>query len=184
MASHRTGRHRDRQMRTLIYKRTHSGDPDSETGVFGNRNCMGKVRGRKFDAVIGIGGIGPEPKRKGIAGKLTWVGIGPRRIFDDPDHPDCPLVTFEHFWYGGERGPLLEERYPALASRMYDKNVRSLMYSPLPAGGREVTKIRDLDRDVKKILRVAMVAPPSKQLTKRKLRITSGECRPKSRGGC
>jgi hypothetical protein len=55
-------------MRTLIYKRTHTGDPDPESGVFGNRDCMGTVRGRRFDAVIGIGGIGSMPKRQGIAG--------------------------------------------------------------------------------------------------------------------
>jgi hypothetical protein len=67
----------------------------------------------------------------GIAGKLTWVSIGPRQIFDDYDHPDRPRVTFDHFWYRGERGPLLVEKYPALASRMYDKNVRALMHRRL-----------------------------------------------------
>ncbi len=40
-------------MRTLIYKRTHSGDPDPETGVFGNHDCMGRVKDWQFDAVIG-----------------------------------------------------------------------------------------------------------------------------------
>jgi hypothetical protein len=63
-------------MRTLIYKRTHSGDPDPKTGVFGCNNCMKTVRGWVFDAVIGIGGIGREPECEGIAGKLTWIGIG------------------------------------------------------------------------------------------------------------
>ena len=67
-------------MRTLIYKRTHSGDPDPVAGVFGNHDCMGSVKGWDFDAVIGIGGIGPEPKRNRIAGKLTWIGIGPHSI--------------------------------------------------------------------------------------------------------
>jgi hypothetical protein len=52
-------------MRTLIYKRTHTGDPDPETGVFGNNDCMGEVRCWDFDAVIGIGGIGEEPRRYG-----------------------------------------------------------------------------------------------------------------------
>src|SRR5262249_54001126 len=69
-------------MRTLIYKRTHHGDPDPETGEFGCNDCMGTVRCWKFDAVIGIGGIGAEPKRYGIAGKLTWIGIGARKIYD------------------------------------------------------------------------------------------------------
>lgn len=48
-------------MRTLIYKRTHPGDPD-ETGRFGIHDCMGKVRSWQFDAVVGEGGIGPEPR--------------------------------------------------------------------------------------------------------------------------
>jgi hypothetical protein len=39
-------------MRTLIYKRTHSGDPDPKAGVFGCNNCMNTVRGWGFDAVI------------------------------------------------------------------------------------------------------------------------------------
>ena len=56
-------------MRTLIYKRTHSGDPDPESGVFGNNDCMGRVKGWQYDAVIGIGGIGQEPTRYGIAGR-------------------------------------------------------------------------------------------------------------------
>jgi hypothetical protein len=67
-------------MRTLIYKRTHNGDPDPETGTFGNADCMGRVRGWNFDAVIGVGGIGREPELEGIAGKVTWVGIGPHKV--------------------------------------------------------------------------------------------------------
>ena len=106
-------------MRTLIYKRTHHGDPDPETGEFGCNDCMGSVRCWKFDAVIGIGGIGPEPKRNGIAGRLTWIGIGARKIYDS-DRWKSPRVWFDHFWYQGELGPLLEEMYPALARRMYD----------------------------------------------------------------
>ena len=87
-------------MRTLIYKRTHSGDPDPASGVFGNANCMRSVRAWPFDAVIGIGGIGPEPTRKGIAGKLTWIGIGPHKTGD----PRRPHVTFDHFLYLAKRG--------------------------------------------------------------------------------
>jgi hypothetical protein len=75
-------------MRTLIYKRTHTGDPDPTTGVFGNHDCMGSVRGWQFDAVIGVGGVGREPKSHRIAGKLTWIGINPERIFSEPDHPN------------------------------------------------------------------------------------------------
>ena len=157
-------------MRTLIYKRTHSGDPDPETGEFGCNNCMGSVRGWGFDAVIGIGAIGPEASRNGIAGRLTWIGVGPRKSGD----PKSPRVTFDHFWYQGEDGPLLEEGYPALARRMYDGKVRHLKHSPSPATAR-------LDREVQKILRLALAAPPSNRPTARHLQNASGKCRPASR---
>lgn len=62
-------------MRTLVYKRTHVGDP-GEDGVFGCNGCMRSVRGRKFDAVIGIGGTSNDPQMAGIAKKVTWIGIG------------------------------------------------------------------------------------------------------------
>ena len=35
-------------MRTLIYKRTHPGDPDVD-GLFGIHDCMGQVRAWSFD---------------------------------------------------------------------------------------------------------------------------------------
>ena len=75
----------------------------------------------------------------GIAGKLNWIGTDP---ICDGWNRRGPLVTFKHFQYFEEDGPLLEEKYPALASHM--KNVRSFMHSPSPAGGREVNKISDL----------------------------------------
>jgi hypothetical protein len=155
-------------MRTLIYKRTHHGDPDPRTGEFGCSNCMGSVRGWKFDAVIGIGGLGAESKRNGIASRLTWIGIGPRK-FHDPDRPNSPRVKFDHFWYQGERGPLLEQRYPALARRMYDRNVRIHLHSAPEAP--------ELDRDVGKILRLAMAAPPSNKSANR---VSTRKCAPKS----
>ena len=39
-------------MRTLIYKRTHPGDPGPE-GQFGIHGCMGQVRTWGFEAVVG-----------------------------------------------------------------------------------------------------------------------------------
>lgn len=42
-------------MRTLVYKRTHNGDPDAE-GRFGIHDCMGQVRGYGYEAVIGWAG--------------------------------------------------------------------------------------------------------------------------------
>jgi hypothetical protein len=57
---------------------------------------------REFDAVIGIGGIRPWPKYNAIAGKLTWVGIGAHKIFDDTEIGEaCPMPdTFK----GGSDG--------------------------------------------------------------------------------
>jgi hypothetical protein len=143
-------------MRTLIYKRTRSGDPDPESGVFGNHDCMGEVRDRKFDAVIGVGGLGQEAQSNRIAGKLTWIGIGPQAI----DHMGRgSQLIFHHFWYRGEDGPLLETNYPALASHMYSKNARVQMHSP--SGEHQESETAALDDDIKKILQLAMGAPPS-----------------------
>ena len=140
-----------RLMRTLVYKRTHSGDPDPATGVFGIHDCMATVRGRSFDAVIGIGGIGQEPHRCGIARKLTWVGVGPHRTGDS----HRPLVAFDHFLYYGEDGPLFEALAPALAGHIYGRGVRTIM-----------DKLSDQERmEIVGILRTALTAPASPSLT-------------------
>jgi Abortive infection C-terminus len=73
--------------------RTHSGHPDS-SGQFGINNCVGSVRNRHFDAVIGVGGLGSVLESWGIAGKLTWVtgllaiveGIGTLRTHASSAH--------------------------------------------------------------------------------------------------
>lgn len=114
-------------MATLIYKRTHNGDPDPDLGVFGCHDCMGQVRGWSYNAVIGVGGIGQEPIGEGIAGRLTWIGIGPHRTGDLRK----PTVTFDHFWYKGPHGPLLESIAPTLARRMYAGKVRIIKGSAL-----------------------------------------------------
>jgi hypothetical protein len=107
---------------------THTGDPD-EQGRFGINDCMGEVRNRDFDAVIGIGGISAWPKSCGIDRRITWVGLGPTK---HPSHDSAPIVTFEHFVLLDEKGPLLEDFAPALARRMYEGGVRTLLksYSP------------------------------------------------------
>jgi hypothetical protein len=137
-------------MRTLIYKRTHSGDPDRETGIFGIHECMGRVRGWPFNAVIGVGGIGGEPERKGIARKLTWVGIGPQKVGIGED--GHPLLKFDHFLYYGETGELLKDVAPALAERIYDGGVRLIWDTSLSEEER---------KDVNNILDFAKNAPPS-----------------------
>lgn len=114
-------------MRTLIYKRTHTGDPDPISGTFGNRDCMGRLRSWNFDAIIGIGGIGSEPKRHRIAGRLTWVGIGPRILRWDFDARG-PQLIFRKFVCFDETGPLMRNRFPALARHIYDTNCRHWMH--------------------------------------------------------
>src|SRR2546425_11530153 len=81
-------------MRTLIYKRTHSGDPDPTSGLFGVHDCMRRDRARMFDAVIGVGGSGDEPRRSRIAGKLTWVGI---MTVEAREPITVPAGTFQAF---------------------------------------------------------------------------------------
>ncbi len=158
---------REKRMRTLIYKRKHSGDPDPNTGIFGNNDCMKTVRGWPFDAVIGVGGIGREAQDNCIARKITWVEIGAHKT-DDPH----PLVTFEHFLYYGEKGPRLEKVAPALAKRIYDGGVRLIWDTSLSDEKRE---------EVGKILGRAKKKPPSRQLKgagQRSVRKSNGECRP------
>lgn len=155
-------------MRTLIYKRTHEGDPCPATGVFGNHNCMRTVRKWSFDAVIGIGGIGRKAKSAGIACKLTWIGIGPNELRKRNNPPN--MMTFDHFLYYGQEGPLLKKVAPALARRMYNKKVRVLMDSLSKKQRQDVERILDLAKD----------APPSGQprdKSQRNSQKTSSKCR-------
>ena len=157
--------------RVLIYKRTHEGDPDPQKGVFGNHKCMKTVRGREYEAVIGVGGIRPWAKYKGIARKLTWIGIGAHK--DKKDGEGNPLVTFDNFLYFGEKKPMLRDRAPALARRMYDGKARTLIVTPSSPEWQEVKAILDLARN----------APPSAQLKDApslEFKRTSGEGRSSS----
>jgi hypothetical protein len=132
----------------LIYKRTHNGDPDSR-GLFGVYDCMGLVRAWRFDAVIGVGGIGAEPTRQALDGKVNWIGIGPhrRRVIGKRG----PIVTFDHFRFFGARGPAFAKVAPQLAGRMYSHNVRALMNA-----------VSESERmEVEGILALAKNAPPS-----------------------
>lgn len=117
-------------MRILTYKRTHVGDPGQD-GRFGIYDCMGRVRSYGFDAVIGVGGIGQEPKSFGIDRKINWVGINPKRqqSFVGTEVE----VTFEKFLLLEEHGPLLQTLAPLIAKRMYEKGARILLndYSDL-----------------------------------------------------
>lgn len=139
-------------MRTLIYKRTHHGDPDAE-GRFGIHGCMGRVRTWAFEAVIGVGGKRPWPEWKELAGRVNWIGIGPRRT-GDTDKRGFPVLVFEHFKLfrrDGTRGPKLAKVAPQLAGRIYATNVRVLM-----------DDLDEVERaEVDAILARAKNAPPS-----------------------
>jgi hypothetical protein len=135
-------------MRTLVYKRTHNGDPDAE-GRFGIHDCMGQVRRYGYDAVIGVGGVGDEPEAWGIAGKVNWIGIGPHK---SEVGKRGPLVTFDHFLQFGADAPGFLALAPKLASRMYSNNVRLVM-----------NKVDDQERrEIAVILALAKAAPPSR----------------------
>jgi hypothetical protein len=135
-------------MRTLIYKRTHHGDPDV-TGQFGIYDCMGRVRAWNFEAVIGVGGVGAAPTSRGLGGKVNWIGIGPHKRAAAGRR--APIVTFDHFLFLGSKGPEFETLAPHLAERIYLKNVRALMKGLTPEEQAEVDKI----------LALAKRAPPS-----------------------
>ena len=111
-------------MRVLIYKRTHNGDPDA-SGCFGAFDCMGTVRDRDYDAVVGVGGIGPEAVSNGIDGQVNWIGIGPHKVYVDDKRG--PEVMFDHFLYYATDRPDFRELAPVLAERMYAHNIRSTL---------------------------------------------------------
>ena len=102
-------------MPTLVYKRTHIGDPD-ENGVFGIHDCMGHLRDLDFDAVIGIGATGSEAKSHGIDGKINWIGTGAHKT---RGRGRGSSVIFDHFQLFDGDGEQLSLEAPALARRFY-----------------------------------------------------------------
>lgn len=133
-------------MKVLVYKRTHQGDP-CEHGLFGVGDCMGSVRSYVFDAVIGVGGKGLEPRREGIAKKLTWIGIGPKCA---GRAKRGPVWSFRHFILFEEHGPAVRDLAPNLALRMYRWH-----------GPRFIAVSSDSDYEIATILKLAEGAPVS-----------------------
>lgn len=134
-------------MRTLIYKRTHKGDPD-ETGCFGIRDCMGQVRNIDFDAVIGVGGIGSEARSAGISGKINWIGL---KAHKEPIVGGRgPLVGFEHFLLFDDKGQDFRTIAPNLSQHIYSRNVRFL-----------VNFNNQEQLEIDRLLEMAEAAPPS-----------------------
>jgi hypothetical protein len=159
-------------MRVLVYKRTHPGDP-SEDGCFGVSDCMGAIRGWTFDAVIGVGGIGREPRSHNIAGKINWIGIG---AHTGRWYRRGPRLTFGRFHDFGTHGDSFRKRAPQLAGRMYAQRIRHLMTDSMS----EVER-----KEVQSILTLANDAPPSPALPSgfRRRRFVSS-CRPRRESGC
>ena len=126
-------------MRTLIYKRTHNGDPDPETGEFVVHDCMGRVRTWDVEAVIGVGGLSAKPRS--MAGKVNWIGIGPRR---ERRYRRGPVVTFAKFIFydsGKPNAPDFERLAPLLAERIYSRNVRVVMNDLSTEEQKEIEKV-------------------------------------------
>ena len=136
-----------RLMRTLIYKRTHIGDPD-ESGCFGIYCCMGSVRGWQYDAVIGVGGVGREPTSCGIAEKITWIGIRPTEIGTAED--GYPLIVFERFRLLDENGPDFRDKAPKIANRLFSRH-----------GARRLIVESQESAEIRRVLAMAKDSPPS-----------------------
>jgi hypothetical protein len=149
---------------TLIYKRTHKGDPD-EAGIFGIHECMGRVRGWSFEAVIGVGGKSPWRGHEGIALKINWIGIGP---FRTETGGRGPRVGFDHFVLLDEDGPELRRHAPNLFRYMFeDQHVRLVMSRSLD---------RKMQEEVQGILRWAKNRRPRKPRVAEKRPLTKRGC--------
>jgi len=115
---------------------------------------MGKVRSYRFDAVIGVGGIGRMPRAEGISGKVNWIGLGSRK---GAIEGRGPLVTFDHFVLYEEKGRDFRAIAPTLALRMYSKNARVLF------------NFNDAEQaEIVRLLRLAKTAPPSARMPRPK----------------
>jgi len=123
-------------MNTLIYKRTHTGDPDIN-GIFGIHDCMGRLRDLDFDSVVGIGGISKEPVSYKINGKINWVGCGARKM----NIYGITVVSFRYFCLLESTGPELSSIAPLLAKRMYYENTRYILHKYSPQERNELEKI-------------------------------------------
>lgn len=142
--------------RVLIYKRTHTGDPTPE-GIFGLSDCMGQVRARDYDAVIGVGGLSAEPQACGIAGRITWVGVGAHLSESIPAGHRGPIVEFDRFKLFEESGPMLHTLAPALADHLFGVHRRVVMSDGLSAV---------IQREIAQVLALVSGAPTRPSRTK------------------
>lgn len=118
----------DKDFRILVYKRTHHGDPDPRDGIFGNHDCMKSVRGFAFDAVIGVGGVGPEARSNDIEPRVMWIGIGRHDDWTIPTPSGAPRLWFDHFkMYDANTGDELKVIAKKLDKRLYQGGSRYLL---------------------------------------------------------
>jgi len=151
--------------RTLIYKRTHRGDPD-DRGIFGIHDCMGQVRGWELGSAIGVGGSVPDPGHEDIAGKVTWIGLGPEIVGRTARGP---LLRFRWFRRFDEIGPKLKILAPILFAHMFvDRHVRALLSQNLQEAEKE---------EVKRILRWGEEGRDSKRPAALREKSSSCNCR-------
>jgi hypothetical protein len=107
------------EMRFKIAKNPHLGDPHLKFPIWGGDcGCWGGKRNGEFDALIIVGGLGPEPTKLGLAYKLICVASGPKKI-DEDDRGGAIWVFKDKYENLGAGGPDLRESYPALAALMY-----------------------------------------------------------------
>jgi len=137
-------------MKVLIYKRTHRGDPN-QNGVFGNQDCMGRVRNWDYDAVIGVGGKRPWIGHEEIKYKINWIGLSPKKI--ESKIKRGANIVFSHFELYEEKGENIKIKYPKLFKYMYGSRKRFDMSSKMP---------EDVFIEVKKIIDSIKDSPKSK----------------------
>ena len=113
--------------RTLVYKITHRGDPD-QFGLFGAQDCMGQIRNRSFEAVIGIGAKSAWNGDVDLVGRIVWIGIGPSKTLARGFRG--PVVAFQHFVRFDAQpcnGPILRVHAPLLFQRLFESRARHMM---------------------------------------------------------
>jgi hypothetical protein len=116
---------------------------------------MGQIRGWQYDAVIGIGVTSYEPRSYGIDGRITWVGVGPRRM-PSVHSRRAPVVTFDRFSLFDAEGPLLRDYAPTLAAHFFAVHRRFFFSNGL----REPIQ-RDIDRILELAKRGNLRRPPT-----------------------
>jgi len=112
---------------------------------------MKSVRNWHYDAVIGIGGINPDPGDEDIARRVNWIGIGPEK--DHTKNPSRPMVKFSQFVLFDEKGPLISECAPKLYKYMFEQG-------HIPRTGKYFPE--HIYQELLKLLTLAENASPSK----------------------